>query len=969
MSMGTVANINQMIQQVYQLQSMGRFKESVPVAERAVRLAIEDVGQDDPLTAEVINALGLSQCRLGNFKEAEKLYRQAMDVIERRLGERSQEFVRQLNNLGELYDTVGRHKDAEAQYARCVEIGRAVLDPHDPDLATLLNNLAEFYRGAGRYGEAEPLYREAMEIERGALGDRNPDYAITVANMGILYREMENFVGAEVYYRKALEIWQAALPPAHPQIALGLNNLGELHSAMGRHGEAETCHRQALEIRRRSLGERHPLTAASLGNLATALSHGDRHAEARDLYEESLAILAEHFRSPHPGLLVARNNMAAMDFATGDFLKAARALDGICAEAKALLGPAHRDTIGAIYTRALALTALGEVPQAFSAWRDLAASDDALIGEVSAMASENERLTYLANVQFRLDASLSFVLRYLANSAEASRWAYDLVLRRKGLAATALAVRRESVLGGRYPALRQKLDELGRLRQATARMVWNGPSNEDPSGFWARFYDLEIEKDRLEGELARSIPEMHVTRQTERADSEAVRSALPPGAVLVEFLRFTPLDFDETRQRVPGDQWKPARYLAFVSEPDGAAAPRILDLGDAAAVDRLIDRYRSEIAGGGRSGQDVGKGSGSDGRRGLGAEGAPAGETDGAGHELRKLVWDPLAPHVRGASMVVVSPDGELAKLPLEILPLEEGGYLIDRMVVQYVGVGRDLLRWSTVPNAEATAAMVVAAPRFDLTAERSSLPAASPSTADPEISRGSALRAELVRFSDLPGTEAEGRIIGDLLGVTPLTGEKALERALKSASSPRILHVATHGFFLKSTEEAAQLTRSRSRLWHAGDKSASRALRDPMVRSGLALAGANTWLDGGTPPPDAEDGILTAADVADLDLAGTELAVLSACETGLGDVRVGEGVFGLRRAFHAAGVRTLVISLWKVPDEQTRDIMVEFYRQILDKRPRAQALREARLKTKARHPAPRDWGAFICEGDPGTLA
>jgi CHAT domain-containing protein len=143
----------------------------------------------------------------------------------------------------------------------------------------------------------------------------------------------------------------------------------------------------------------------------------------------------------------------------------------------------------------------------------------------------------------------------------------------------------------------------------------------------------------------------------------------------------------------------------------------------------------------------------------------------------------------------------------------------------------------------------------------------------------------------------------------------------------------------------------------------------NPLLRSGLALAGAQTWLDGKVPPPEAEDGLLTAEDVTGLDLLDTELVVLSACETGLGEVRTGEGVFGLRRAFIVAGARTLVMSLWKVPDEQTRELMIDFSCRVLSGQGVADALRQAQLAMKEKYPDPYFWGAFICQGDPGPLA
>jgi CHAT domain-containing protein len=185
---------------------------------------------------------------------------------------------------------------------------------------------------------------------------------------------------------------------------------------------------------------------------------------------------------------------------------------------------------------------------------------------------------------------------------------------------------------------------------------------------------------------------------------------------------------------------------------------------------------------------------------------------------------------------------------------------------------------------------------------------------------------------------------------------------------------LATHGFFLPDQER--DLNRE-GRSLDFGDFSGARdgpgrfsgpMMENPMLRSGLALAGANTWLRAGNLPEEAEDGLLTAEDVTGLDLLATELVVLSACETGLGQVHVGEGVFGLRRAFVLAGAKTLVMSLWKVPDEPTRELMGDFYGRLLAGQGRAEALRQAQLAMKAKYPDPFYWGAFICQGDPSPL-
>ena len=212
------------------------------------------------------------------------------------------------------------------------------------------------------------------------------------------------------------------------------------------------------------------------------------------------------------------------------------------------------------------------------------------------------------------------------------------------------------------------------------------------------------------------------------------------------------------------------------------------------------------------------------------------------------------------------------------------------------------------------------------------------------------------------------------MLGVSPWLDATALEGRLKTACrSPRILHLATHGFFLP--DQPRDLDRDGRGIGldvgafsgpNGGPARLSGPMMEnPMLRSGLALAGANTWLKAGNPPEEAEDGLLTAEDVTGLDLLSTELVVLSACETGLGQVHVGEGVFGLRRAFVLAGAETLVMSLWKVPDEPTRELMEDFYGRLLAGEGRAEALRGAQLAMKAKYPDPFYWGAFICQGDP----
>lgn len=219
---------------------------------------------------------------------------------------------------------------------------------------------------------------------------------------------------------------------------------------------------------------------------------------------------------------------------------------------------------------------------------------------------------------------------------------------------------------------------------------------------------------------------------------------------------------------------------------------------------------------------------------------------------------------------------------------------------------------------------------------------------------------ADILRFSPIAGAVSETQAVAKILGVNPVLGKEATETKLKNLVSPKLLHIATHGFFLEADAFRAQPTALRVRaLAH---------LEEPLARSGLALAGANAWLQGQPTREDENDGLLTAEDILEMNLQGTELVVLSACDTGLGDVRPGQGVFGLRRTLAIAGAQTIIMSLWKVPDEQTRLLMEHFYQNLIGGYGRAESLRLAQQEIRRAFPDPHYWGAFVCLGDVGPL-
>lgn len=705
---------------------------------------------------------------------------------------------------------------------------------------------------------------------------------------------------------------------------------------------------------------------AELNEKVDHLYQQGKYEDAINLAIQSRGLMRKHLGENHPAFASSLNNLAAMYAATD-----------------------HEREAYELMQRAQAI-------------------DDHMIGQVFSIGSETQRMAYLKIVQGNEEAYLSLILQYFSTSSSAVQTALDLVLRRKAIGAEAFAAQRDAVLGGKYPELRNQLKKLSSLRMQIAQKTLAGPGPEGIQAHLGILGQWNAQKENLEAELSRQIPEMNLEQQIRAADRRAVSSSMSSRSALIEFVRFDAFNFKAVPARNES-LWKPAHYLAFTmpaGEPDNI---QMIDLGEAEPIDRLIAEFRATITGedetraaadrattiGGDKTNFPDAASKSSGlfsrlfksrkqpvseseekERDLGAVAVaiavePTSNLDNSiGNSLRSVLFDPLLPAFGDCKHLLISPDGNLCTLPFEVLPTENSGRLIDQYHINYLSVGRDVLRFKAESTGQTATPLVVADPAFNLSAVGETVQTEmllSESRQSRDIDRSH------LYFSELPGTRREGEEIAKMLGIQPWLDNKALEGKLKATASPQILHIATHGFFIKDQQrDPNREMRDLGVIDGASGSDLSRlsgaGLENPLLRSGIALAGVNTWLKHGKLPPDAEDGILTAEDVSGLDLLVTDLVVLSACETGLGKVQVGEGVFGLRRAFMLAGAKTLVMSLWKVPDQQTQELMEDFYRRILAGQPRAEALREAQLAMKSKYPDPKYWGGFICQGDPGPI-
>jgi len=941
---------------------MGNHTAAEPLYRQALEIKRQVVSEGHPDFAKSLNSLAYLYKTMGNYAAAEPLYQQALEIRRQALGEEHPHFAVSLINLAGLYRRMGNYAAAEPLYRQALEINRQAQGEGHPDFATSLNNLAGLYQAMGNYAAAEPLSRQALEIRRQVVSEGHPDFAKSLNSLAYLYKTMGNYAAAEPLYQQALEIRRQALGEEHPHFAVSLINLAALYMAMGSYVAAEPLYRQALEINRQALGEQHTHFAASLKNLAELYRVMDNYADAEPLFRQALEIYRQVLGEQHPHFATSLNSLAYLYKTMGNYAAAEPLYRQALEIRRQALGEQHPDFATSLNNLAVLCVATQREDEGLTLRKQAAAIDDHMIGQIFSIGSESQRMAYLKSIQVHYDIFLSLVFQYFPDSSEAIAAALELVLRRKAIGAEALAAQRDAVLGGQYPELEPKLHQFTALRMQIAQKTLAGPGQEGAQAHQQLLAEWNSLKERLEAELAQEIPEMNLEQDLRAVDLSVVAQALPGQSVLVEFVRFNVFNFKAVPARNES-KWKPARYMAFiipVAQPDNV---RMIDLGEAKPIDRMIAALRSLIT----------RETESRGSRDLGA--LPVEEVRAVsvnqGIELRRVLFDPLITALRGCKRLLLAPDGDLTRLPFEVLPTDEGRRLIDDYRISYLSTGRDVLRFAAESTIQPTEPLLIADPDFDLGGDGA---ASSAETTPPSGRQSRDLGRDERHFQRLPGTRLEGERIGKMLGAQPWLAGAALEARLKNHRSPRILHMATHGFFLEDQKQdlnqefldlgavGGQEEMGLGRLTGAG-------LENPLLRSGLALAGANTWLTQGNPPVEAEDGILTAEDVTGLDLLATEMVVLSACETGLGEIRAGEGVFGLRRAFVLAGARTLVMSLWKVPDQETQELMEDFYRRVLDGQSRADALREAQLAIREKHPDPLYWGAFICQGDPSSLS
>jgi CHAT domain-containing protein/Tfp pilus assembly protein PilF len=781
----------------------------------------------------------------------------------------------------------------ESLLKEALQVKKKTLGEEHPEYADILFLLGNLYQIQADYARAEPVRRKCAEITKNAVGENDPQYAVALNNLAVTCMDMGDLVQAGHLFSKAKSIFERAGQTESDNHVATVANLAEIYTHSGQYEQAEKLYLQCLNFWKKK-GEVSRAYATLLNNLAILYSNWGKYTEAEALYSQTREIekkLRGGRESPN-----VLHNLGTVNLSLGNY---ARAEDFLQQSLK--LGGGNYPVPG---TGLLNLACLYYVQRDFTrAKAQLLQALERLDGHVErtfAVQSESQQLA-LAN------ARRSFLDFYLSLAPRVDRdgdAVYQEVLAWKGAVfARQLWVRQaRNRLRGDPEAARIFGQLQERTRQVAGRAL-TVPAPGQEKAWQAEVQQLTRQKERLEKDLAERFPEYRRQQEAGAQTSDAVKAVLPEGTVLIDLLEYTHTDPPPTGEKTVQ---RSRHVAAFVVRRNQVV--RLIDLGPVQPITAALQQWR----------------------KALENPNASPGKEDHAA-ELRRQVWQRLEPYVHDARVVLVSPDGALTRLPWGALPGRKAGtYLIEDVALSVVPVPQLLpaLLADKTGDRKPVAASLLLVGDVAYDAQGASpaparLEGATPGKAAPGGGR--------LHFDALFGAVGEVRAIRALFEkaqrggkVESLSGAGASEAGFRwAAPGKRYLHLATHGFFAPPE--------LRSALGPAAEPDRVTGLNgfDPGLLSGLALAGANRVPDPAAQPDPADDGILTALEVSQVDLRAAELVVLSACQTGLGSEAGGEGLLGLQRAFQVSGARTVLASLWKVDDEATRELMLEFYRNL----------------------------------------
>jgi CHAT domain-containing protein/Flp pilus assembly protein TadD len=854
----------------------------------------------------------------GNFAQAMEIFEQLITIHKNTVPLDTAGYATILNNTAESYRQFAQYGRAEELYLESFRLSQRKISTDPGAVASLLSNMGLMYKAKGNYNDAEKCFLKSIEIYKAAKLDRTPEYTNPLNNIGDLYRIIGRYRQSEEMLMEAIAIRKITVGEKHESYAHALSNIAILYQKIGYVNETVDAFKQCVEIYRVRMGEHHQYYANALNNLAMAYISQKKYKEAEECKLKALDIMKKTAGEKSDRYALFLSGMTMLYIETNRYEEAIKALETAAAIFKEIFGEKNYDYIETMSNMADVYRRMKKHDKAEIFYVQSLKAYQQLFENYFSVMSEEEKTAFYYQVEHRYESFDLFVFERMKEEPGKN---HDKLI--------------EAMFNNRLVTKSLLLNESNNLHKymaevndtATIRLysMWLERkqylntqyklSKEELSSYRIDIDALEKEVNSIEKQLSAISSEFGKGNSGKSNSWTDIQKKLLPGEAAVEIVRTEEWLTDSTSN---------ITYGALILQPN-SKVPQLITLKNGNELEKsFLIEYKKKIEG----------------------------RTED--NETWSRYWEPIAKNLKSVNKVYFSGDGAYQQINLYTLKnTVSKKYLIEEIALQLLTNSKDILV-SSEKNTVANSARLFGYPdyEYDFLTEKTN-------------AYKDLVAVNRYGFSELPPLPGTKQEVDDINGVLKKAGwdvqemikENASEQAIKKVKSPKILHIATHGFFLPDQE-----FKDEKVLGYDMQK----ARENPLLRSGIMLAGASVTSRDNTPGKYDEDGILTAYEASLLNLQGTELVVLSACETGLGEVRNGQGVYGLQRAFMIAGAKTMVMSLWVVDDNATQELMTTFYSDwIRDPRPENKqiAFRKAQLKIKEKYKDPFFWGAFVMVG------
>ncbi len=925
------------------LSTKAQYKKAEEKIQTVFEIRRSTLGPDHTDTLEAMNCLAAIYQQQGLYHAAEPLLIDVYNSRKHLLGLLHSDTISSLNNLSANYHFKGGYSKAEGLYQEGIEQNRKVFGDVHPATLTLMGNLAVMYHSQGRFDKAEPLMHQVLESRKNVLGETHPDTLRTMQQMADLYESQGRFEKAEGLSWKTLDSKISVLGKTHPSTLISYGNLGILYLKSNKYREAEPLLTAALTGSLEVLGEKHPETLVAVNNYTVLLLHLKEHEKARDWLQKAARISEETLGATHPKTIFFTNNLAKcyerlqkLDAAEQNYHKALTL-------AELYLGESHPMSLRILDNLAMLSILQGNPEESGVLWSQHLTRSNRFLEWMLWGAGEETRQSYIHQQRDSRNKYLTYYLQ--TNSPDSLVEALRFSLTRKGLLLKISSEIKSLSRASTNPEIRSIVQKLQSKKQTYVNENLAGPRDASPEEYNKKLAELTEEINRLEAQLGAQVQGY---KKSIRAVSPGdLLTHLKPDQVLVDFLAFEEVDLVKRIQ-------KGEKLIALIVDPIGDHPITLVSLGKLDTIRSLTESFRQKISN---------------------FEEYDFEEVREDGRKLYQILWQPLENHLEEKQEIFVVPDNVLHLLPFAALVRPDNTYLIENSNLILLSSARDIV----IPHSlgEYKGNIIFSSPYYDRTQARDY-------KAVRKVTSSRNLDLSDLYFSPLPGTALEGHQIKKLMeqfgSESKLYSyETATEQNMKQVDSPRVLHIATHGFFLSEEDPDDDMEELDiglmnedvfSSLAESGIKpdtlqdNSLPVVNNPLLRAGLALTGANEGVQG-VRQKDNSDGILTAIEALSLDLDNTQLVVLSACETGIGEIQSGQGVYGLRRAFQEAGASSVLSTLWTISDKGTQVLMNRFYNLLFSGYSPQKALREIQIGSirDEEWSHPYYWAPFVMVG------